>query len=333
MSYQIRAILYLLLAATIWGLSFPIGRHALDTLSPLALSGFRYLFGALAVLPLAWRQRWRQPVAGYLGEDHPLLWLKAGLMCGTLMTIGTILQMYGLANTTAGKAGFMTTLYLSLVPVLAFVIGHIPRLLVWISLGVGLVGLFLLTGAGGGDDGGLSKTDGLILVADIFWAVQVLLTGRYALRVNTWLFSFTQTFTCCVQSLILTIIVGEMPTWHEFVVTLLATTWGIFSVGLAFALQTIAQRHTSSTSAALILPLQAVVGAVAGSFFLGEHMTKIMIIGSVVLMGGSLMAQFAKEPIRIRRGDKGSGTILVLRWAVGGLLTLGSVFLTIRAVI
>ena len=333
MSNQIRAILYLLLAATIWGLSFPIGRHALDTISPMAYAGFRYMFGALAVLPLAWRQRWRPAVDSYLGSDHPLLWLKAGIICGTLLATGTVLQMYGLAQTTAGKAGFMTTLYLSLVPVLAFVIGHIPRLMVWMGLGVSLVGLFLLTGAGGGDDGGLSRTDGLILVADVFWAAQVLTTGHYALRVNTWLFSFAQTFTCCLVSLTLTALVGGLPTWHQFLVTLPATGYGIFSVGLAYALQTIAQRHTSSTSAALILPLQAVVGAAAGAVFLGEHMTRIMIIGSVVLMGGSLLAQFAKEPIRFRRGEKGSGIIMALRWTVGGLLIIGSVVLTVRAVV
>lgn len=331
MSNQVRAILYLLLAASIWGLSFPIGRHALDTISPLALSGFRYLFGSLAVLPLAWRQRRRQPVAGYWNDAPPLLWLKAGLIGGTLMTVGTVLQLEGLAHTTAGKAGFMTTLYLSLVPVLAFVIGHIPRLLVWLGLGVGLSGLFLLTGAGAGD-GGLSRTDGLILVADVFWAAQVLVTGHYALRVNAWLFSFAQTFTCCVMSLILMIFTGTMPTWHEFVITLPATAWGIFSVGLGFVLQTIAQRHTSSTSAALILPLQAVVGAAAGAVFLGEHMTRIMVLGAVVLMSGSLLAQFAKEPIRFRRGGRGSGVILALRWAVGGLIAVGSVFLSLRAI-
>lgn len=333
-SLKIRAIFYLILTATIWGLSLPIGRYALETISPLALSGLRYLFGALAVLPMAWRQRRRLAVDNYYGEEHPLLWLKAGLIGGTLMTVGTSLQLYGLAHTTAGKAGFITTLYLSLVPVLAFVMGHIPRLLVWLGLGVGLVGLFFLTGGNSGEDGGgLSQTDGLILVADVFWAAQVLVTGHYALRVNSWLFSFAQTASCCLMCLALAFFLGAMPSWHEFIITLPATAWGIFAVGLAFSLQTIAQRNTSATSAALILPLQSVVGAAAGAFFLGEHMSRAMIWGASILMGGSLLAQFAKEPIRLRKGERGSEIILVLRWVTGGIIIIGSIFLVIRAVI
>ncbi|UQZ88550.1 hypothetical protein C4J81_04740 [Deltaproteobacteria bacterium Smac51] len=333
MSPKIRAILYLVLTAVIWGLSFPIGRHALDTISPMALSTFRYMFGALAVMPLAMRWRHRQALGSYLEVDAPLLWLKAGFMSGVLMTAGTALQLYGLAHSTAGKAGFLTCLYLSLVPVLAFVSGYVPRLMVWVGLVMGLAGLYLLTGAGtGGESFGLSGSDGLILVADIFWALQVLVTGQYALRVNTWLFMFAQTFVCFVLSMIIMIFTGGTPSWSDFLATLVGTGWGILSVGVGFALQTVAQRHVSATTASLILPFQAVVGAVAGVIFLNETMTTSMIMGAVVLILGSFVAQFAKDPVLISKEDKNWKTIMALRIFTAGVIGGGGIFLLIRAV-
>jgi drug/metabolite transporter (DMT)-like permease len=313
---KIRAIMFLALASAIWGLSFPIGRYALEIISPMALASLRYLFGSLALLPLAWRWRRRPAVGSYFGADHRLLWLWAGFISGTFLTLGTALQLEGLAHSTAGKAGFLTTLYVSLVPVLAFVLGLIPRAMVWVGLSVGLVGLFLLTGGGAADEG-FAKSDGLLLAADVFWALQVLATGHYALRINAWLFSFAQAFVCCAQSLAWAVFTNAMPTWPEFIITLPTTAWGILSIGLAFSCQTIAQRDLAPTSAALIMPLQAVIGAIAGAVFLGEDMTSTMILGAGILMFGAFIAQFAKDPAAITREDKNWKPILILRAAVG----------------
>lgn len=324
MSDKARSIMFLVLASTIWGLSYPIGRQALETISPMALSGLRYFFGTLSLLPLVWRLRHRSGQRAYLPDERPYLWLKGGVIGGVLLSVGGLIQLTGMAHTTAGLASFLTSLYLLLVPVMAFVIGHLPRPMVWVSLGVGLAGLYFLTG---GAVGGFSKSDGLVLVADVFWALQVLVTGRYALRTNPWLFSLAQAGTSCVLGLSLAVIFEAMPTWPEFIKTLPATGWGVFSVGVAYACQTLAQRHTSSTSAALILPFQAVVGALAGVVFLGEYMSPMMIAGAVILMGGSLLGQFAKEPIRLNRENTSRflqglrlGTGAALGGGAGGLL-------------
>ncbi|MGL4208434.1 MAG: DMT family transporter [Candidatus Adiutrix sp.] len=317
--------MFLILASTIWGLSFPIGRYALDTISPLALSSLRYMFGSLALLPLAWRWRHRLPISNYTGDDNPYLWLKTGFICGTLLAVGTALQLKGLAHSTASKAAFLTTLYVSLVPILAFVGGQLPRPIIWAGLGVGLLGLFLLTG-GGATSGGFNQSDGLLLVANVFWALQVLVTGRYALRMNVWLFTFAQAFVCFIESLILALYWGDMPTWHEFIITLPTTAWGIASIGLAFVCQTIAQREISSTSAALILPLQAVIGAVAGVIFLNEYMSTTMIWGAVILILGSFIAQFAKEPITLTPESQNWKMYLSLRWGTALTILASCVF-------
>lgn len=330
MSPKFRAILYLILTASIWGLSFPIGRHALDTISPFALSSFRYMFGALAVFPLALRWRRRQAPGAYLDDGHPLLWLKAGIISGLVMTVGSALQLQGLAHSTAGKASFLNCLYLSLIPVLAFVTGYIPRAMVWAGLGCGLVGLYLLTGAGSGESVGLSPSDGLILVADICWAIQVIITGQYVMRVNTWLFLFAQTAVCSLTSMCVMAVAGGTPSLSEFLATLMATGWGILSVGLGYTLQTMAQRHVSATTASLILPFQSVVGAASGALFLDETMTGTMIAGAVILMAASLVAQFAKEPYRIERADKSWRTIMALRILTAVVIGFGALFLLLR---
>ncbi len=327
MSPQIRAIFYLILAAAIWGINYPVGRAALDIVSPTALNGFRYLFGALALLPLAWRWRRRPSLDNYSGSNDPLLWLKGGALGGLLLTTYSVIQLSGLAHTTASKAGFLGTLYLSLVPVLAFVSGHMPRALVWVGLAVGVFGLYFMTG-GDAADGGFNSSEGLIIASCVFAALQVLVTGRYAMTVNVWLFTFAQALVCSISSLFLAFIFGELPSWEEFWQVLPAISYGILSVGVAFICQMVAQRYTSSSSAALILPLQAVFAAVAGVIFLGEQTSTAMIWGSIILLSGSLIAQFAKEPIQLTR-ENSPKVISILRIFTGVFIVVGTISLLI----
>lgn len=161
-------MIFLFTATVIWGLSYPINRHGLDMLHPWALSGFRYFFGSLFILPMVLRWR-RHPAPATYGSPATkvrLWWLWGGLVCGVLLSIGAGFQLYGLAHTTASKAGFITALYVTLVPVLGFVLGQIPRPMVWVGLVMGVAGLVMLTGGGAG--GHFTPGDGLMLVANLF---------------------------------------------------------------------------------------------------------------------------------------------------------------------
>ncbi|MDR1921996.1 MAG: DMT family transporter [Candidatus Adiutrix sp.] len=324
---KMRAFIYLLIAAFIWGFSYPIGRMALEHLSPFAYGGLRYMFGSLALMPLAWRWRRRPAPMAYAGNDSPRLWLWGGLLSGLCLSVGAFLQLYGLAQSSAGKVAFITALYVSMVPILAFIAGQMPRLLVLAGLGVGLAGLYLLTGGAGG----FHKGEGLILAADVFWALQVLITGRLAARVNTWLFSLAQAMTGCAVTLILAVLTGNMPGWGLFLQTLPFTMWGILSVGLAYTCQTVAQRDVSSTSAALVLPLQSVIGSAAGALMLGEQMTAGMIVGALIIVAGCIIAQFAREPVLITGEHRLYRPILRLRVALSLFLGLGTAGLLIWA--
>ncbi len=323
MSSKLRALIYLFIATLIWGFSYPIGRAALEHLSPGAYGGFRFMFGALSLLPLALKRRHAPVPLAYTGNISPRLWLWGGALGGLCLTCGTFLQLYGMSRMPASQVGFITTLYVSMVPVLAFVNGYLPRLLTVVGLGVGLGGLYLLTGDAGAS-GEFGKNAALILVADVFWALQVIVTGQFAARVNTWLFSLAQAMTSCVLVLGLTALTGQLPTWSVFFQTLPFTMWGILSVGVAYTCQAIAQRDLSSTSAALVFPLQSVLGAAAGVAFLGEYLSERMMLGAAIIILGCVIAQFARESCRLTPSHCYWKPLRFVRISVGALIGLGA---------
>lgn len=319
MSPKMRALIFLLCASLIWGCSYPIGKLALAELSPWAYAGLRFMFGTISLLPIALKRRRRPAPTAYTGNDSPWLWLWGGAVCGLCLSLGAVLQLYGMSRMPASQVGFITTLYVSMVPILAFVIGYLPRLLIVIGLSLGLLGLYLLTG--GLEAGSFGKSAALVLAADVFWAMQVIITGRFAARVNTWLFTLSQAATSTILVLTLAFATGNMPGWSLFFQTLPFSMWGILSVGVAYTCQTIAQREISPTSAALVFPLQSVIGALAGVLLLGEYMNGRMVLGAGVIVGGCLVAQLAREASPVTIDHKYWKLILAARWAVG--LTIG----------
>lgn len=323
MSAKMRALMFLLVATFIWGFSYPIGRAALDHLTPWAYGGLRFMFGTLSLMPMALRQRRRPAPLAYSGNVSPRLWLWGGMAAGLCLSCGAVLQLYGLSRLPASEVGFITTLYVSMVPVTAFVVGYLPRPLILAGLGIGLAGLYLLTG--GGTGGGLDKSAGLVLAADVFWATHVVITGHFAARVNTWLFSLAQAGTSCFLVLGIASAYGYLPTWAVFFQTLPYTMWGILSVGVAYTCQAIAQRDMTSTSAALVFPLQSVIGAAAGVTLLGEHMTSTMMLGAAVIIVGTIIAQFARESTRVADDHRYWKAIFSARAAVGLAVGLGTI--------
>ncbi|MDR1921991.1 MAG: DMT family transporter [Candidatus Adiutrix sp.] len=319
MPLKIRALCLLLAATFIWGFSYPISLAALKEISPWALAGLRYMFGALSLAPLVLRRRapTPPPASGRLA-----LWFWGGLLSGCCLSCGAVMQLYGLARTPASQVGFMTSLYVSLVPVLAFIFDALPpRPAVLAGLAASLTGLYLLAG---GSLEGFGPPQSLILAADVFWALQVIITGRLALRDDANLFMLTQAATSAALTLSLTAMFGYWPSWPAFIHTLPFTMFGILSVGVGYICQTRAQRVLPPTSAALLFPLQSVMAAAAGVFFLGESMNQRMLWGAAAIILGCLIPQFAREPLQLTPGHPSYRAALVLRLALGASLALGT---------
>jgi drug/metabolite transporter (DMT)-like permease len=319
MSTKTKALLLLLTATFIWGVSSPINRYALQSMDPWPFSAFRYFFGALALLPLALRWGHRQAQAQYFYQKvGPFLWLKAGLTLGFLLALGTGLQMFGLSVTTASKSGFITSLYVSLVAIFVFVLGQLPRGKVWFGLSLCLVGLIFIGNQG--DENGFNWGDALTLVADLVWATHMLFMGYFAIRVNTWRLVASQAAVCFLLCLLMANLTDTMCTWEEFWETLPELLWGVCSVSLAYVCQAMAQINTPTTTTAITLQFQPVLGAICGVLFLKEPLSGALVFGAILLISGALIAQRAEEPVKLTRDHKHYRGICLARLLVALLV-------------
>jgi drug/metabolite transporter (DMT)-like permease len=319
MTPKTKAALLLLATTVVWGASFPTVRYSLALMDPFAFTGVKFLFSAAALIPLALRRRGSPLAAGEGAEaPNPLLWLWAGLAAGAVLTAGTALQYVGMVWTTSGKSGFITGLYVTLVPALGLVLGRIPAGTVWAGLILGLAGLALVSGPAAA--GGFNRGDALTLAADLFWAVHVLLVGRYALLVNAFRFVAVQVGLVGAVCLAIAWARGDMPGLPEFVATLPFTLFGILSVSGCYFFQVAAQKHVRPSEAALLLQLQSVFAAVFGMIFLGEAMTRVMWAGAALLVAGSTVAQLRSGQRLILPGCPHFRSLLVLRVATAALV-------------
>jgi drug/metabolite transporter (DMT)-like permease len=256
------------------------------------------MFGSLALLPLAVRWGHRKAPAQYFYQRvGRLLWLKAGLSLGLLLSLGTGLQMLGLTVTTASKSGFITSLYVSMVAVFGFVMGQMPRCRFWVGLSLCLVGLVFISGQGAGN--GFNWGDALTLLADLLWAIHMICMGYFAIRVNPWRLVASQAAVCCLLCFLMTYLTGTMCSWDEFWFAFPWMAFGVCSVSLAYVCQAMAQINTPPMTTAITLQFQPVLGAICGVLFLGEPISFSLAIGAAFLVCGALIAQRAEEPVKL----------------------------------
>ncbi len=260
----------------IWGSTFVAQKWAGAAdiaIGPLAFTGARFLLGALVVLPLAWREARR--ARHRLSRRHRLGFLA----CGCALFLGAWTQQVGIEGTTVGNAGFLTSLYVAIVPLLAWgIFGQKPHVVVWPSMAACLAGAWLLTGA---QWAAPSRGDGWILLCSLFWAVQVTLVGvlaaagRRPLTLACAQFLVAGTLGCGAA------LIAEHPAPAVFARAAGELLWaGVLSAGIAFSLQAIAQRHLHPATAAIVMSAEAVFAALAGAALLDERMTGQQIVGA-----------------------------------------------------
>jgi drug/metabolite transporter (DMT)-like permease len=274
--------LLLLVAAVVWGFAFVAQKLGAEHVGPMLFTGTRFLIGALVVLPLALRELRTARLAR--GDVAGLL------LTGVALFGGSVTQQIGLGSTTATNAGFLTALYVPLVPLIGLlVLREPPHPVVWPAAAGSLAGTWLL---GGGGAVALSTGDLWIMGSAFFWAVHVLMVGAMAARTGA------PVLVACVQFAIC----GALGTaWG--VATEPATTamladagWailytGVVSVGLGFTLQVVGQRHSAPADAAVVISSEAVFAALSGAVVLGERLTAAQATGCAVIMACILAVQ------------------------------------------
>lgn len=284
------ANLLLLLAAAIWGFSFVAQRVGMRHLGPLTFNGVRFALGAAVLVPLLIRSRTSSPVGEKPSRSFRL---KSGLGVGLILFLGASLQQYGVIYTTAGKAGFITGLYVVFVPLLGLMMGMKTGRLAWAGAFVAAVGLYLLSARG---IVGIDPGDGLVLLSAIFFAAHVLVIGRLTNRIDPIQLAVMQFTVVSVLSLIGAAIFETIETDALKAAAVPILYAGLLSVGVAYTLQVIAQRRARPAHAALILSLEAVFAALGGWLVLSEGLSVKGMVGCGLMLAGILLAQAESEP-------------------------------------
>jgi len=246
----------LLVTATIWGFAFVAQRVGMDYVGPFTFNGIRFALGSLVLLPMILRNSGRpdrletpqDPVGGKM-------LVAGGALTGLALFAGASLQQVGLVYTTAGNAGFITGLYVVIVPILGLIWGQRPGGGTWMGAVLAAVGLYLLSVT---DDFTIAFGDLLVLIGAFFWAFHVLIIGWLSPRTDPLKLACFQYAACSVLSLI-TAVLAETMTITGIMDALIPILYGgVMSVGIAYTLQVIAQRHAHPAHAAILLSLEAV---------------------------------------------------------------------------
>jgi drug/metabolite transporter (DMT)-like permease len=279
---RFKADLTLLLVSMIWGSAFVAQRVAGQMGSVYFFNAARYLLAALVVLPFARRQ-----VASI--KQIPRGQYKWMLIAGFLLFVGSALQQAGMVYTTAGNAGFITGLYVVLVPfALFFFWREKPHWLSIVAVILAGVGAFLLSTGGRFQ---VQPGDALELIGALFWTFHVIVLGKYASRFESISFSAGQLIVCGVLNLLLGVLVEPMIKFDGQLIFAIVYT-AVFSLGLCYTLQIWGQRHTPPADAALILSLESVFAVISGWLILHERLVAIQILGCILIFVAVILSQF-----------------------------------------
>lgn len=282
-----KANLILLFVALIWGSAFVAQNLGMKAIGPFAFTGLRFLLGALVVLPLAQREYRRLAQRGQSFNRRE--WLGC-IGLGGLLFFGAAFQQIGIVSTTVTNAGFFTALYVPLVPLIGWLLfRHLPHWSVWPASAGCIVGTFML---GGGELSALNTGDYWVLASTVFWAAHVLFVGRVAAEKGAPItVAITQFVVCGVLSLCWAALAEPVS-----LAQVQAAGWsiiyaGVLSVGVAFTLQVVAQRHTHAADAAIILSAETLFAALAGALFLAESLSALQLGGCLLILAGILAVQ------------------------------------------
>jgi drug/metabolite transporter (DMT)-like permease len=283
-----RADSLLMAAAIIWGSAFVAQRVGMTYVGPLTFNGVRFALGAMVLLPIAGRGEARTQMEPELVESlmaWPALW--GGAIAGLILFIAATLQQVGLVYTTAGKAGFITGLYVIIVPLLGLFLGHRPGWGGWVGACLATGGLYLLSVT---EAMTFAPGDLWELAGALFWAMHVLLLGWLSPQMNGVKLACAQYAVCALLSLIGAGVTEEIALDGLRGASMAILYGGVLSVGVAYTLQVIAQRDAPPIHAAIILSLEAVFAAVAGWLVLDEVLSPRGLIGCILMFSGMLTA-------------------------------------------
>ena len=281
----------MIITAALWGFSFVVQKTGMVFMGPFIFSGIRFVLGASCLcLVLRW----------FGGQSLNKQGVYSGVCMGVVLTFGVMLQQIGIVDTTAGKASFLTMIYILLVPVFLSLAGKRLALRIWPAACLVLFGLYFLS-IQAGDLNSINPGDYWVLSSSVFWAIHILLVEKSVRQHDPLRLSIIQFYTCALLCLVgaflfeniswAGVLAGIQGGYQELLFGSVA------SVAIAYTLHVYALRSVPSQHAALILSLEAVFGVLGGVWFLDEVLTVRMISGFLLMFSGIILAQWSQRQV------------------------------------
>ena len=299
MSNKFKGNAALLITAIVWGSGFIAQKLGGEAMPPMSFNATRQLMASIALIPFAY---FSVRSNGYFSKEkntssqisHKIKWMiAAAVVCGGFLLLGSDLQQVGLVTVSAGKSGFITVTYVVFVPLIGMFVGQKASKNAVLCAVLALIGFAVMSLR---FDGGLSQGDWLTLLSAIIFSGQMLAVNHFVDDDNYMVLSVVQSGFCGLFGLIIGIIV-EAPTLASFQAALPLLLYATFvPTCIGYTCQIIGQKFTDSTTAALILSLEAVFAAIFGMIFLGEMMSAREVVGSAIIFIAVVLGQLEKKP-------------------------------------
>lgn len=287
---QLKGTFALLFAVLIWGSTFIAQSVGMDHIGPFTFQAVRCGMAVVFLFPLSYLFEKEKPQFKAKWLD-PKLW-KTGLVCGTALFVAAGLQQMGIVYTSAGKAGFITAMYIVLVPILGLFLKQKPPLTSWISVILAVIGLYLLSCVGVTE---INQGDLLLLGCALGYAVQITLIDRMAGDLDGIRLNCIQCLICSAFSAV-TMFLTETPDIENILACWFPLAYaGILSMGVAYTLQIVGQKELHPTPASLLMSLESVVALLCGWLLLNETMAIYELLGCCMVFAAVILSQFAPQ--------------------------------------
>lgn len=302
MAGKLKYNLLLMLAALIWGSAFVAQSVGMDYIGPFTFNSMRSFLGSLVLLPVIWfmnrkkgTDEEKQGSADVEKLEKRLerkTLLKGGLFCGIVLTAASSLQQLGLVYTSAGKAGFITALYILIVPILGLFLKRKVGMKIWIGVALAVVGMYLLCITSGFS---IAYGDLLVLTCALAFSFHILVVDYFSPKVDGVMLSCLQFFVCGILSAVL-MVLFEQPDAGQILAAWKPILYaGILSSGVAYTLQIITQKHLEPTVASLLMSLESVFAVLTGWLVLHERLSTREMLGCVLMFAAIILAQLPEK--------------------------------------
>lgn len=281
----------LVLTALIWGCAFVAQSVGMDYVGPFTFNMARFLIGAIVLLPVIWFMDRQRKTGAEKGAGQKTL-IIGGICCGIALAVASTLQQWGILFTTVGKAGFITAMYIVIVPLLGIFIGKKVRPLIIGCVAIAVVGFYFLCMT---ESLRLGLGDFLVLLCAIAFSIHILVIDYFSPKVDGVKMSAIQFLTAAIISAVPTLL------WEQPVFTEILQAWqpvlyaGVMSCGVAYTLQIIAQKNADPTVASLLLSLESVFSVLAGWVLLGQGLSLKELFGCVLIFCAIILAQLPEK--------------------------------------